>query len=135
MRKQRQTPPPPLPEQPPVSALTAQLQAKGFTSTTSPATPPVVARDATKAAGAIDLAKSGKIVVRRERKGHGGKTVTLVQWMEHPPANLAPIAQAMRKALGCGSTVEDNTVILQGDIAPRAQSWLQAHGATRIVLG
>ena len=106
------------------------LKSKGFATSTPAAAPP-----APQPVRGIDLAKAGKIVVRRERKGRGGKTVTLISGIERPPAQLDEIARAMRKALGCGSTVEGNLIILQGDIVPRAQAWLQEHGATKIVLG
>ncbi|MHB0939628.1 MAG: translation initiation factor [Armatimonadota bacterium] len=114
--------------EPPETALGGMLRARGFE-----ATPPPPAQKPNPES--IDLAKSGKIVVRRERKGRGGKTVTVVSGIERPPAELERIAKAMRKALGCGSTVEGPAIILQGDIVPRAQAWLQSHGATRIVLG
>jgi len=123
MAKHENTPPEALRD----TSMSELLRAKGFSA--SP--PPVAKPDA----DTIDLAKAGKIVVRRERKGRGGKTVTLVSGIERPPAELERIAKTMRKALGCGSTVEAGTIVLLGDIVPRAQAWLQAHGATRIVLG
>jgi len=117
-------------DEPSVTELGDLLRAKGFSASAPPAIP------ANKSdLDAIDLAKAGKIVVRRERKGRGGKTVTLVSGIERPSAELERIARAMRKALGCGSTLEGVTIVLQGDIVPRVQAWLQSHGATRIVLG
>jgi translation initiation factor 1 len=116
--------PPPEPESP----LAAALQARGFAAT------PEAPAPAPKK-GEIDLAKNGKIVVRRERKGRGGKTVTLVSGIERATPQLEEIARAMRKALGCGSTLEGHVIVLLGDIVPRAQAWLQAHGATKIVQG
>ncbi len=115
-------------DQPPPDAqtLAAQLRAKGFT-----ASPP----EAQPNADPLDLSGAGKLVVRRERKGRGGKTVTLVSGLDRPPAQLEALARAMRKALGCGSTVEQGIIVLQGDIVSRAQAWLQAHGARKIVLG
>ena len=41
----------------------------------------------------------------------------------------------MKKALGCGATVEDGSVVLLGDLAERARDWLAARGAKRIVPG
>ncbi len=84
---------------------------------------------------AIDLARVGKIVVRREKKGRGGKTVTLVSGLAMPASEMERIARALRKALGCGSTVEAAEIVLQGDSRQRAYDWLQAHGAAKIVLG
>lgn len=82
-----------------------------------------------------DLSRGGKVVVRRERKGHGGKTVTVVDGLALPPADLESLARRMRKALGCGSWVEDGRVLLQGDRAPAAETWLRANGARHVVRG
>lgn len=114
-------------QEPGETALGGLLRVKGFAVSPPPAEKPNPET--------IDLAKAGKIVVRRERKGRGGKTVTVVSGIERPPAELERIAKAMRKALGCGSIMEGPAIVLQGDIVPRVQAWLQSHGATRIVLG
>lgn len=79
-------------------------------------------REAPKAAppaeaGAPDLSRAGKIVLRVQRKGRGGKTVTLLSTPGgglSPPA-LEPLAKDLRKALGCGARVEDGSVVIQGD--------------------
>lgn len=116
-------------DQTPENPLAAQLRAKGFAaSPEAPATPK-------PSADPLDLSNVGKLVVRRERKGRGGKTVTLVSGLPAAPARMDALARALRKALGCGSTVEGSDIVLQGDITARVQAWLQAHGATKVVLG
>jgi hypothetical protein len=45
------------------------------------------------------------------------------------------LARDLKKALGCGATVEDGSVVLLGDLAERARDWLAARGAKRIVPG
>lgn len=115
--------------------LAALLAAKGFTASTSEAvmTPVATVSGVEKE---LDLSRTGKIVVRREKKGRGGKTVTLVSGIGLPTPRLEAIARAMRKGLGCGSQVEPGGVIvIQGDIPDRAQDWLRKHGATKIVQG
>jgi translation initiation factor 1 len=74
----------------------------------------------------------GKVVVRRTRKGRGGKTVTLLEGL---PTPLDPWAKAARKALGCGARVEDADVVLQGDQVERAEAWLSSRGVGRVVRG
>jgi len=74
-------------------------------------------------------------VLRRERKGRGGKTVTLLSGLALPPARLDALARALRTALGCGARVDGATIVLQGDLAPRAEAWLRAHGAQQVVRG
>jgi len=85
--------------------------------------------------GEPDLTRSARVVVRRERKGHGGKTCTVVDGLTLPEAQLETVARLMRKALGCGSWVDAGRVILQGDRLPAAETWLRGRGAPRVVRG
>ena len=85
--------------------------------------------------GEPDLSRSGAIVVRRERKGHGGKTVTIVDGLKLSAAHLEIVARQMRKALGCGAWVDNGRVNLQGDLAQGAEVWLHARGARRVTRG
>lgn len=90
----------------------------------SPAVPP---------SGGPDLAPCAKLVVRRERKGHGGKTVLVVSGL--PPALREPVMRGLKRALGCGAHVADADVVVQGDNAPRVAEWLGKHGARKVVVG
>ena len=116
------------------TALGELLREKGFaesaTAAASP-TPPTTKPDE------VDrlLIRAGKLVLRREKKGRGGKTVTLLSGLDLHPAGYEEVAKALRKGLGCGSTVEQKTIVLQGDIQQRAETWLRAHGATKVVQG
>lgn len=77
-----------------------------------------------------------RVVVRRERKGRGGKTVTVVQFPDGADeATLDALAKELRKALGTAAQREDATVAVQGDIVDRVADWLGKRGATRIVRG
>lgn len=76
---------------------------------------------------------SAKIVLSRERKGRGGKTATRVRGL--PEARLDELATHLKKALGCGATVEDADVILLGDVVERAAKWLRDEGAPRVIEG
>lgn len=72
--------------------------------------------------------KSGKISrwsLQRQTAGRGGKVVTLVVFPKDTAVDLESVAKQMRRGLGCGSHVEENKIVLQGDIAERAQSWLE----------
>jgi len=126
----RKDPPSPQPDAPD-TALGALLKARGFAAAEEPT--PVV--HAPRGERPIDLAKMGKLVVQRERKGHGGKTVTVLSGLALPGAELERIARALRKALGVGTSVEGLVLLIQGDQRDRAKSWLQAHGAKSIVVG
>ncbi|MCO4772765.1 MAG: translation initiation factor [Deltaproteobacteria bacterium] len=77
---------------------------------------------------------SGKAVVRRERKGRGGKTVTVVSGAALTGQDLPALAKRMRKALGTGARIEDGAIVVQGDQRDAAAKWLGARGA-KVVLG
>ena len=78
---------------------------------------------------------SAKVVITRERKGRGGKTVTLVRGFELSTEALSVMARDMRHALGTGGTLEDTTIVLNGDQSQRAADWLRQRGLQRIVIG
>lgn len=80
------------------------------------------------------LAALPKIVLRRTRKGHGGRTVTLIEKLEAlPAAEREAIARALRGALGTGARVDGEAIVVQGDVADRLTAWLTARGARKIV--
>jgi translation initiation factor 1 len=127
--------PPPVGEvpTPALSTLGDLLRQRGVSVADPSPTAPVAAVPA--AGGALDLSAARKLVVRRERKGHGGKTVTVIDGLSLPAAAVDALARAMRKALGCGSWVEDGRVVLQGDRAVTATAWLTRHGARQVTRG
>ena len=80
------------------------------------------------------LASCPKLVVRQERKGHGGKSVTLLEGIDD--AEIAQFwARHLGRARGCGSRAEGGTVVLQGQHAEDLQALLLAQGVTRLVRG
>lgn len=74
-----------------------------------------------------------KLVIRRELKGRGGKTVTRITGL--PRRELETLATTLKKKLGCGALVEREDLLLLGDLVDRAADFLAAQGATRIVKG
>lgn len=74
-----------------------------------------------------------KVVVRRERKGHGGKTVTAVAGI--PAGQRDTLCDALKKALGCGGRVEGDEIHLQGEIVDRVVEVLEKKGFPKIVRG
>ncbi|MGH7894879.1 MAG: translation initiation factor [Candidatus Binatia bacterium] len=83
----------------------------------------------------VDFGGAPKIVLRRETKGRGGKTATVIEGLRLPPSALERIARELRCALGCGAATEGNTIVVQGDMSARLEPWFTARGARRVVLG
>jgi translation initiation factor 1 (eIF-1/SUI1) len=76
-----------------------------------------------------------KLVVQRERKKRGGKTVTRVRGLELGVDECAALAKELAKAMGCGTSVEDGEILLQGAQVPRAAAWLRKRGAGQVIEG
>lgn len=112
-----------------LGALAAALSAAGFEA---PDATPSKTPDAAATPARPRPAAPGKVVLRRERKGRGGRTVTLVEGLG---GDLEQQARALRKSLGCGARVEGGQVVVQGDVGDRIEAWLRAQGVTRIVRG
>jgi translation initiation factor 1 len=109
------------------------LRRQGVTVADAPA--PAASPAATPSPAALDFGGASKIVLRREKKGRGGKTATVVEGLRLPPSGLERIARELRRALGCGASVEGGTIVVQGDMTARIEPWLVARGARKVVVG
>lgn len=76
-----------------------------------------------------------RAVVRMERKGRGGKEVTVVEQLELEPADLEAWLKALKNALGCGGAVEGGTLVLQGDQRKRLPDLLTSRGVRKVTIG
>ena len=62
--------------------------------------------------------------LRMEKKGRGGKTVTVVDGLPRNEAFLKELCQELKRACGTGGTVADGAVELQGDLRERVRAVL-----------
>src|SRR5262245_14270778 len=76
-----------------------------------------------------------RAVVRMERSGRGGKTVTIVEHLEIKPADRESWVKALKSALGCGGSVEDDTLVFQGDHRKRLPALLTGRGVKKVTIG
>ncbi len=53
--------------------------------------------------------------IRREKKGRGGKTVTVIYDLKLTPDDLKSLAKQLKQACGTGGTVKDGVIEIQGD--------------------
>ncbi len=72
--------------------------------------------------------RDGYVRVRREKKGRGGKTVTVVTGIEGTPADLDRWVKVLKAHCGAGGTREGDTLVIQGDHRERIQARLEADG-------
>lgn len=83
------------------------------------------------------VAKKGppRAVVRKERKGHSGKEVTIIEKLEIGPQHRETWLREMKVALGCGGYLEGMDLVLQGDLRERAKEWLLRRGVRKVSVG
>jgi translation initiation factor 1 len=66
--------------------------------------------------------------LRIEKKGRGGKTVTVVYGLPQNAAFLRELSQELKRACGTGGTAADDGVELQGDMRDRVREVLLKRG-------
>ena len=74
--------------------------------------------------------KIPKISLRIERKGRGGKTVTLIQGLTEQ--HLKAAASLLKKKLGVGVGIEDLLLVAQGDQRERLTNILTQLGVKKV---
>ncbi|MEQ8263517.1 translation initiation factor Sui1 [Pseudohaliea sp.] len=73
-------------------------------------------------------AGDGIVRLRRERKGRGGKAVTLVEGVPLPAAELKGLAKRLKQRCGVGGAVKDGRIEIQGDQREVLKGLLEAEG-------
>jgi len=68
--------------------------------------------------------------LRMEKKGRGGKTVTVVDGLPDNAAFLKDLSQELKRLCGTGGAVADGAVELQGDLRDRVREYLTKKGWT-----
>lgn len=66
--------------------------------------------------------------LRMEKKGRGGKTVTVVYGLPDNAAFLKDLCAELKRACGTGGAVADAAIELQGDLRDRVRDCLQKKG-------
>jgi translation initiation factor 1 len=74
------------------------------------------------------LPNDGVVRLARDRKGRGGKTVTLIAGLPGDEAALAALAQTLKRLCGTGGTVKDGVVEIQGEHRERLAAYLAGQG-------
>ena len=66
--------------------------------------------------------------LRVEKKGRGGKTVTVVYDLPRNAPFLKELSQELKRSCGTGGAVVEDTVELQGDLRDRVREYLEKKG-------
>lgn len=70
----------------------------------------------------------GIVRVMRDRKGRGGKTVTVITGVMGNETELVALAQQLKKLCGTGGTVKDGNIEIQGDHCEKVMAKLTSLG-------
>jgi translation initiation factor 1 len=74
-------------------------------------------------------------VIRREKKGHGGKEVTRVEKLDLRARELEVWCTELKRKLGVGGSVDGSDLLFQGDQRERLQPLLTARGVKKVTVG
>src|SRR5205823_4637656 len=63
-----------------------------------------------------NLPRDGVVRLLRDRKGRGGKVVTVIAGLTGTPEALSTLASELKRACGTGGTVRGDLIEIQGDV-------------------
>ena len=72
-----------------------------------------------------------KLRIFMEKKGRGGKTVTLVKGFIGTEEDLKELGKLLKTKCGVGGSVKDGEIIIQGDFKQRITDLLKSEGYTQ----
>ena len=83
-----------------------------------------------------EAGKRGRVDIRRETGNRGGKTVTVIDgFVGIGQPEKESLAKKMRAACGCGGTVKDGAIEIQGDQRERIAKILAEAGFRPVLAG
>jgi translation initiation factor 1 len=77
---------------------------------------------------ALNLPKDGVVRILRDRKGRGGKSVTLVAGLTGSTDALTRLTSELKRMCGTGGTLRGDVLELQGDVRERVKAELEKRG-------
>lgn len=86
-------------------------------------------------AAVTSMPDDGIVRVRREKKGRGGKTVTVVTGVPGTDAQREALLVALKQHCGAGGTREGDALVIQGDHRDRVKARLEALGHRVLLAG
>lgn len=69
-----------------------------------------------------------RLHVRLERKGRGGKVVTLVEGFVGAQEDLANLGKKLKVSCGAGGSAKDGEIIIQGEFVDKVKNLLKEWG-------
>lgn len=92
------------------------------------------AKERPSTAVGVNVKGPARAVVRLERAGRRGKEVTLIEHLELEPTEREVWLRELKSAMGCGGVLEDEALVLQGDLRERTAKWLEKKGVRKVTV-
>lgn len=89
--------------------------------------------DVPGSADPVGLAFGARLVVRRQKKGQGGKAATFIEGLPAPTREC--LCAQVKRALGCAARLEGAALVVGTAEHRRVARWLEELGAPVVVLG
>lgn len=75
-----------------------------------------------------------KIRIELDKSGRAGKQVTLISQYVASPSDLDILCKELKNLCGCGGTIKDSQILIQGDNRTKIAQFLENKGAKTKVL-
>lgn len=75
-----------------------------------------------------DVAAGQKVIVKLDRKGRGGKSVTLIEGLQMAPKEKETLLKQLKSRLGSGGSLKEGVLEIQGDHCSFVMEHLQGIG-------
>ena len=69
-----------------------------------------------------------KVIVRHDRKGRGGKSVTVVDGIQLPQNEMHSLLKQLKAKLGTGGAIKDSSIEIQGEHCDKIMAGLEKMG-------
>lgn len=69
-----------------------------------------------------------QLIAKLEKKGRGGKTVSIVEGFVGSQEDLKTLAKELKTHCGTGGSVKEGTIIIQGNVRDKIMEYLKRKG-------
>lgn len=77
----------------------------------------------------------GRVDIRREKAGRGGKTVTTIEGIKMAPQDIQDLLKSLKAHCGVGGAYKDGVMIIQGDKRDEVSNFLEKKGFRVVFAG
>ncbi len=109
-------------------SLADALRARGLTPTEAEPEPSAAPAKEPDPPPPVREERAGRILVRKETKGRGGKTVTTIQGLRLSGAARDAWITKLKARLGTGASLDGDLIVVQGDQQARVTALLAEEG-------